>query len=135
MYISKAKKYRDQGDGTAIAYDYYRLTKSYIDKDGKTKHRSVLCLGELPGFDKDERNRLAAMLTTMIEDGQSVMCVMKKITWYIFIICYNIKSLMVVPFMNLLKSTISPIPCKCPVSEYCQILHFPLPSIEGCREL
>lgn len=51
MYISKAKKYRDQGDGTAIAYDYYRLTKSYIDKDGKTKHRSVLFLGELPGFD------------------------------------------------------------------------------------
>ena len=58
--------------------NYYRLTKSYIDKNGKTKHRSVLCLGELPGFDKDERNRLAAMLTTMIEDGQSVMCVMKK---------------------------------------------------------
>jgi len=54
--------------------NYYRLTKSYIDKDGNTKHRSVLCLGELPGFDKDERNRLAAMLTTMIEDGQSVMC-------------------------------------------------------------
>lgn len=74
MYISKAKKYRDQGDGTAIAYDYYRLTKSYIDNDGKTKHRSVLCLGELPGFDKDERNELASMLTTMIEDGQSVMC-------------------------------------------------------------
>ena len=79
MYISKAKKYRDQGDGTAIAYDYYRLTKSYIDKDGKTKHRSVLCLGELPGFDKDERNRLASMLTTMIEDGQSVMCDNKKL--------------------------------------------------------
>ena len=79
MYISKAKKYRDQGDGTAIAYDYYRLTKSYIDKDGKTKHRSVLCLGELPGFDKDERNRLASMLTTMIEDGQSVMCDSKKL--------------------------------------------------------
>ena len=78
MYISKAKKYRDQGDGTAIAYDYYRLTKSYIDKDGKTKHRSALCLGELPGFDKDERNRLASMLTTMIEDGQSVMCDNKK---------------------------------------------------------
>ena len=79
MYISKAKKYRDQGDGTAIAYDYYRLTKSYIDKNGKTKHRSVLCLGELPGFDKDERNRLAAMLTTMIEDGQSVMCDNRKL--------------------------------------------------------
>ena len=79
MYISKAKKYRDQGDGTAIAYDYYRLTKSYIDKDGKTKHRSVLCLGELSGFGKDERNRLASMLTTMIEDGQSVMCDNKKL--------------------------------------------------------
>ena len=54
---------------------------------------------------------------------------------YEIIITYSIKSLMVVPFMNLLKSTLSPIPCKCPVSEYCQILHFPLPSIEGCREL
>ena len=32
MYISKARKYREQGDGTAIGYDYYRLTKSYIDK-------------------------------------------------------------------------------------------------------
>ena len=36
---------------------------------------------------------------------------------YEIIIVYNIKSLMVVPFMNLLKSTLSPIPCKCPVSE------------------
>ena len=79
MYISKAKKYHDRGDGTAIAYDYYRLTKSYTDKEGKTKHRSVLCLGELPGFDKDERNELASMLTTMIEDGQSVMCDNRKL--------------------------------------------------------
>ena len=69
MYISKAKKYRDQGDCTAIAYDYYCLTKSYIDKDGKTKLRSVLCLGELPGFGKDERNRQTAMFTIMIEHG------------------------------------------------------------------
>lgn len=79
MYISKAKKYHDRGDGTAIAYDYYRLTKSYTDKEGKTRHRSVLCLGELPGFDKDERNELASMLTTMIEDGQSVMCDNRKL--------------------------------------------------------
>lgn len=54
---------------------------------------------------------------------------------YEIINAYSIKSLMVVPFMNLLKSTLSPIPCKCPISEYCQILHFPLPPIEGCREL
>lgn len=79
MYISKARKFRDQGDGTAIGYDYYRLTKSYIDKDGKTKHRSVLCLGELPGFSKEERNELAAMLTTMIEKGQNVMCDNQKL--------------------------------------------------------
>lgn len=72
MYISKAKKYRDQGDGTAKAYDYYRLTKSYVDSDGKTKHRSVLCLGELPDFTKEERDELADMLTVMIEQGQSV---------------------------------------------------------------
>ena len=36
---------------------------------------------------------------------------------YEIITIYSIKSLMVVPFMNLLKSTRSPIPCKCPVSE------------------
>lgn len=46
------------------------LTKSYIDKDGKTRHSSVLCLGELPYFDKDGRNRLASMLITMIGEGQ-----------------------------------------------------------------
>ena len=36
---------------------------------------------------------------------------------YEIITLYSIKSLMVVPFMNLLKSTLSPIPYKCPVSE------------------
>ena len=65
MYLSKAKKYRYQRDGTAIAYEYYRLTESYIDKDGKTKHHSVLCLRELSSFDKEERNRLVSTLTTI----------------------------------------------------------------------
>ena len=36
---------------------------------------------------------------------------------YKIINAYSIKSLMVVAFMNLQKSTLSPIPCKCPVSE------------------
>ena len=54
---------------------------------------------------------------------------------YEIIITYSIKSLMVVPFMNLLKSTLSPMPCKCPVSEYCQILHLPLPTTIGGTEL
>ena len=44
---------------------------------------------------------------------------------YEIINAYSIKSLMVVPFMNLLKSTLSPIPYKCPVSEinFFMIIH------------
>ena len=44
---------------------------------------------------------------------------------YEIITIYSIKSLMVVPFMNLLKSTLSPIPYKCPVSEikFFRIIH------------
>ena len=73
MYISKAKKYRDMKDGTAKAYPYYRLTKSYRDSNGRPCTRSVLCLGELEGFEKEERDKLADMLTSMIEKGQYVM--------------------------------------------------------------
>ena len=54
MYISKAKKYRDMKDGTAKAYPYYRLTKSYRDSNGRPCTRSVLCLGELEGFEKED---------------------------------------------------------------------------------
>lgn len=57
MFVLLVRNEMRQGRGI----NYYRLTKSYIDKDGNTKHRSVLCLGELPGFDKDECNRLAAI--------------------------------------------------------------------------
>ena len=73
MYISKAKKYRQQDDGTIVAYDYYRLTKKYRDGKGNPRSCSVLCLGALEGFTKAERNELADMLTVMIEQGQSVM--------------------------------------------------------------
>lgn len=77
---------------------------------------------------KVEKNKQVMMLS---------ICGLYQILAYVYEIinAYSIKFLMVVPFMNLLKSTLSPIPCKCPVSEYCQILHFPLPSIEGCLEL
>ena len=77
---------------------------------------------------KVEKNKQVMMLS---------ICGLYQILAYVYEIinAYSIKSLMVVPFMNLLKSTLSPIPCKCPVSEYCQILHFLLPSIEGCLEL
>lgn len=73
MFITKAKKYREQEDGTIVAYDYYRLTKSYRDAKGASRKCSVLCLGTLDGFTQTERNELADMLTSMIEKGQSVM--------------------------------------------------------------
>lgn len=73
MYISKAKKYRETEDGTVKGYPYYRLTKSYRDANGNPRTRSVLCLGELEGFSKEERDELADMLTVMIEKGQYVM--------------------------------------------------------------
>lgn len=73
MFITKAKKYRQEGDGTILAYSYYRLTKSFRDASGKIRKRSVLCLGELEGYTKAEREELANMLTEMIENGQSVM--------------------------------------------------------------
>lgn len=55
------------------------FTKSYIDKDGKTMHRGVLCLGGLPDIGKDGRNRLASMLTTMVGEGQGRPD--KDVTW------------------------------------------------------
>lgn len=72
MFITKAKKYHQQEDGTIVAYDYYRLTKSYRDEKGNTCKRSVLCLGTLDGFTKAQRDELADMLTSMIESGQYV---------------------------------------------------------------
>ena len=79
MYISKAK------DTTmfslAIFVDVRLRETVVIVCDCRTISLITifLCLGELSGFGKDERNRLASMLTTMIEDGQSVMCDNKKL--------------------------------------------------------
>lgn len=73
MFITKAKKYRQQDDGTILAYSYYRLTKSFRDSSGKIRKRNVLCLGELDGYSKGEREELADMLTEMIENGQHVI--------------------------------------------------------------
>ena len=73
MFITKAKKYRQQDDGTILAYSYYRLTKSFRDSSGKIRKRNVLCLGELDGYSKGEREDLADMLTEMIENGQHVI--------------------------------------------------------------
>lgn len=74
MYISTAKKYRKKEDGSIEAYDYYRLTRSYRDADGKTRKQSVLCLGTLDGFTATERGELADLLTRLIETGQYELC-------------------------------------------------------------
>lgn len=73
MFLSKAKKYHQNEDGTIVAYPYYRLTKSFRDASGVKRNRSVLCLGTLDGFSESERNELADMLTAMIEEGEYVM--------------------------------------------------------------
>ena len=73
MFITKAKKYRQQDDGTILAYSYYRLTKSFRDSSGKIRKRNVLCLGELDGYSKGEREELADMLTEIIENGQHII--------------------------------------------------------------
>ena len=73
MFITKAKKYRQQDDGTFLAYSYYRLTKSFRDSSGKIRKCNVLCLGEFDGYSKGERKGLADILTEMIENGQHVV--------------------------------------------------------------
>jgi len=73
MFISKAKKYHQNEDGTIVTYPYYRLTKSFRDASGAKRNRSVLCLGTLDGFTESERDELADMLTAMIEEGEYVM--------------------------------------------------------------
>jgi hypothetical protein len=69
MYITKARKYHKQADGSFTAYDYFRLTRKRYDASGreKTEH---FCLGQLVGLTKAERNELADMLTVMIERGE-----------------------------------------------------------------
>ena len=79
VYISKAKKYRQRPDGVIETVDYYRLTRSYRDAAGKVRKQSVLCLGELDGYSKDERDELADILASMIETGQCILSYSGKI--------------------------------------------------------
>ena len=69
MYITKARKYHKQADGSYTAYDYFRLTRKRYDASGKEKTEHF-CLGQLEGLTKSERNELADMLTVMIERGE-----------------------------------------------------------------
>ena len=69
MYITKARKYHKQSDGSYSAYDYFRLTRKRNDASGKERVEHF-CLGQLEGLTKADRNELADMLTVMIERGE-----------------------------------------------------------------
>ena len=74
MFITKVTKYRkDAVTGAIYAYPYYRLSMSYRC-DGATCKRTVMGLGSLEGLTKAQRDRLADLLTLMIEKGETVLC-------------------------------------------------------------
>lgn len=77
MFIKPSKKWRNpEGDQTImVPYTYYRLCESYRDANGKVKQRTVLGLGELLEFPTEaERNELAGLLTSLINEGSGKLC-------------------------------------------------------------
>ena len=73
MFISKIPKYRQRADGTIEKYDYYRLSENRRDAEGKIRKRTVVNLGELPGYTKAGRNELGSLLEEMITTGSCRM--------------------------------------------------------------
>ena len=62
VFISRIPKYRQRPDGTIEKYDYYRLSENWRDADGKIRKRTVVNIGELPGYTKAGRKELGALL-------------------------------------------------------------------------
>jgi len=73
VFISKIPKYRQRPDGTIEKYDYYRLSESWRDAEGKIRKRTVVNLGELPGYTKSGRKELGSLLEEMITTGSCRM--------------------------------------------------------------
>ena len=73
MFISKIPKYRQRPDGTIEKYDYWRLSENWRDAEGKIRKRTVVNLGELPGYTKAGRKELGTLLEEMITTGSSRM--------------------------------------------------------------
>ena len=69
MFISKIPKYRERPDGTIEKYYYFRLSENWRNAEGKVRKRTVLNLGELPGYTKVGRNELGGLLEEMITTG------------------------------------------------------------------
>jgi len=69
VFISKIPKYRQRPDGTIEKYDYYRLSENRRDAEGEIRKRTVVNLGELPGYTKAGRKELGSLLEEMIMRG------------------------------------------------------------------
>ena len=73
VFISKIPKYRQRPDGTIEKRDYYRLSENWPDAEGKVRKRTVVNLGELPGYTKAGRRELGSLLEEMIQTGSCRM--------------------------------------------------------------
>ena len=73
VFISKIPKYRQRPDGTIEKYDYWRLSENWRDAEGKIRKRTVVNLGELPGYTKAGRKELGGLLEEMITTGSCRM--------------------------------------------------------------
>ena len=69
VFISKIPKYRESPDGPIEKYDYFRLSENWRDAEGKIRKRTVVNLGELPGYTKSGRKELGRLLEEMITAG------------------------------------------------------------------
>ena len=74
MFISKIPKYRQRTDGTIEKYDYWRLSETSRNAEGKVRKHTVVNLGELPGYTKEGRKELGLLLEEMIASGSCHMC-------------------------------------------------------------
>ena len=74
MFISKIPKYRQRKDGTIEKYDYWRLSETSRNAEGKVRKHTVVNLGELPGYTKEGRKQLGLLLEEMIASGSCRMC-------------------------------------------------------------
>ena len=66
VFISKIPKYRESPDGPIEKYDSFRLSENWRDAEGKIRKRTVVNLGELPGYTKSGRKELGRLLEEMI---------------------------------------------------------------------
>ena len=73
VFITRISKYREKADGMIEKYDYYRLSENWRDASGKVRKRTVVNLGELPGYTPAGRKELGRLLEEMLTTGNCRM--------------------------------------------------------------